>query len=185
MNRSQLDGKICLVTGATDGMGKATAMALAQLGGQVLLVGRNPEKGAEVVREIQKSCGHDRVELLRCDLSSQSDIRALTERVNAQYPRLDVLVNNASGVIEPRRETLDGIEYTWAGASPMPEEAPVTMTTRTPCEDDAALMADEHRESQPGRPYAKPRIGHQAAIESGASLEPRADVGAGQISSWL
>lgn len=114
MNGPQLDGKICLVTGATDGMGKATAKALAELGGEVLLVGRNPKKGTEVMREIRQACGHDRVELLHCDLSSQSDIRALAERVNTQFPRLDVLVNNVGGVIEPRRETVDGIEYTWA-----------------------------------------------------------------------
>jgi NAD(P)-dependent dehydrogenase (short-subunit alcohol dehydrogenase family) len=51
---------------------------------------------------------------LLCDLSSQEEIRALAERVNAEYRRLDVLVNNAGGVLEPRKETVDGIEYTWA-----------------------------------------------------------------------
>ena len=109
-----MDGKICMVTGATDGMGKATATALAVMGAHLVVVGRNPDKGAKVVGEIRQACGHEKVDFLQSDLSSQAEIRTLAAKFNTEYPRLDVLVNNVGGVFEPRKETVDGIEYTWA-----------------------------------------------------------------------
>ena len=146
-----LDGKICLVTGATDGMGKATARALAVMGAHVLGVGRNPEKGARVVAEIKRACGHDRVDFLLCDLSSQAEILALAETVSANYPRLDVLVNNAGGVIEPRRETVDGIEYTWAV-----NQLSVFMLT--------SLLLEKLKASAPARIVNVSSIGHRGVI---------------------
>lgn len=106
--------KVCLVTGATDGMGYEIAKALAVEGAHVIAVARNPEKGKRVVEEIRRVAGHEKVDLLICDLSSQSDIRHLADQINTTYPALHVLVNNAGGYFSPRQETVDGIEYTWA-----------------------------------------------------------------------
>ncbi len=109
-----MDGKVCLVTGATSGIGLATAQALARLGATVIVVGRNPAKcGATIIR-IKEQTGSQAVDYLVADLSSQNEIRRLAEEFKKRYQRLDVLVNNAGGVFFKRRESADGIELTFA-----------------------------------------------------------------------
>ncbi|MBN1284573.1 MAG: SDR family oxidoreductase [Anaerolineae bacterium] len=109
-----VDCQICMVTGATDGIGKATAHALAAQRMMVVLVGRNPQKGAATVEHIAADTGNPNVDFLLADLSSQADIRALAAAFVEKYQRLDVLINNAGGLFAARRESVDGIEMTFA-----------------------------------------------------------------------
>lgn len=103
-----------LVTGSTDGIGKATARALARQGHRVLVHGRDPEKGRRVLAELEAATGSDRLALFIADLSVQEQVRGLAEEIGGAYGRLDVLVNNA-GVFMPERRVLPGgIETTFA-----------------------------------------------------------------------
>ncbi len=108
-----MEGKLCIVTGATDGIGRVTARALAERGAEVVLVGRNAAKGAEVCKAIRDSSRNDRVRFEQADLSSQAEIRALAERLSAGAA-IDVLVNNVGAMFTRRRESVDGIEMTFA-----------------------------------------------------------------------
>ncbi len=109
-----MEGKLCIVTGATDGIGRVTARALAERGAEVVLVGRNAAKGAEVCKAIHRSSRNDRVRFEQADLSSQAEIRALAERLAAGGAAIDVLVNNVGALFNRRRESVDGIEMTFA-----------------------------------------------------------------------
>jgi retinol dehydrogenase-12 len=105
-------GKVCLVTGATDGIGKVTVRALAQAGATVIGVGRNPAKIDAVRKEIGKTRGS--IDFLTADLSSLAQIRALAGEFRRSYDRLDVLINNAGALFQTYHETVDGIEMTFA-----------------------------------------------------------------------
>lgn len=105
-------GKVCLVTGATDGVGKVTARALAEAGATVVGVGRNPAKIKDTLTEVGDTGG--KLEFMTADLSSLAEIRALAEEFQRKYDRLDVLVNNAGALYKSYRETVDGIEMTFA-----------------------------------------------------------------------
>ena len=107
-------GRICLVTGATGGIGWMTARALARDGARVILVGRNQDKGETRVAALRSGTGNDAVEFERADLAAQGEIRALAGRLAARLPRLDVLVNNVGAWFHRRIEGPDGIEMTWA-----------------------------------------------------------------------
>lgn len=109
-----MQGKICLVTGANSGIGKATAMGLAQRGATVVMVGRDREKGEAVQREIKTKSGNEAVDLLLADLSSQESVRQLVENFLQRYTQLHVLINNAGMTSLRRRETVDGLERTFA-----------------------------------------------------------------------
>jgi NAD(P)-dependent dehydrogenase (short-subunit alcohol dehydrogenase family) len=106
--------RICMVTGATGGLGLATAEALAQRGARVMIVGRNADKGAATVSRIQEETGNPAVEFMLADLSAQQDIRRLTQQFTSRHSRLHVLVNNAGATYGKRRESVDGIEMTFA-----------------------------------------------------------------------
>ncbi len=107
-----MNGKICLVTGATDGVGKVTARALAERGATVIGVGRDPAKIQAVLAEVGQTPGS--LEFLTADLSSQAQIRALAEAFKSRYGQLHVLVNNAGALFTTYRESVDGIEMTFA-----------------------------------------------------------------------
>lgn len=111
---TSMQGKICLVTGATSGIGKATALGLAQMGASVVIVSRDREKGEAVQREIKTESRNDAVDLLLADLSSQESIRQLVDNFLERYTKLHVLINNAGTVSLRRRETVDGLETTFA-----------------------------------------------------------------------
>ena len=108
------DGGVCLITGATSGIGKAAAISLAQQGMMVAIVARNREKGEGVLQEVSGNTGNSRAELFIADLSSFSEVRRLAQEVRARYPSIDVLVNNAGGIFGARTLTRDGIELTFA-----------------------------------------------------------------------
>lgn len=109
-----MHGKTCLVTGATSGIGKATALALAQFGATVVLVCRNEPKGREIARKLGATTGKGTIDLLVADLSLQRQVRSLATDFNRKYERLDVLVNNAGAMFPHRLETDEGIEMTLA-----------------------------------------------------------------------
>jgi len=113
-SKANMNGKICLVTGATNGIGKATAQALAQMGATVVIVGRNPAKCAAVVREIKHISGNDAVEALIADLSIMAQVRQVADQFKAKYKKLHVLVNNAGGAFGKRQVTSEGFEKTFA-----------------------------------------------------------------------
>jgi retinol dehydrogenase-14 len=109
-----MSGTTCLVTGATSGIGKETALRLAMLGATVVIVGRDAARGAAAGAEIVRRVPLARVEVMTADLSSLAQVRRLAGDVLGRHGRLDVLVNNA-GVISPHRAlTADGLEATFA-----------------------------------------------------------------------
>jgi NAD(P)-dependent dehydrogenase (short-subunit alcohol dehydrogenase family) len=109
-------GRVCVVTGASSGVGRATAIGLAGLGAMVVLVCRDPERGEAAREDVAKagatSGGQARLEV--ADLAVQRDVRELAKRLHQRLDRLDVLVNNAGGIFGRRRESHDGIELTLA-----------------------------------------------------------------------
>ena len=109
-----MGGKMVLITGGTSGIGKATAVALAVMGADVVVVGRNPERGRAALEEIRAQGHSESVELMLADLCVQSEIRRLAGEFLERHDRLDVLVNNAGLVQSKRTETPDGIETTLA-----------------------------------------------------------------------
>lgn len=111
---SLMQGKVCMVTGATSGIGLVTAQTLAQQGATVVVVGRNPERGAATVARIAQETGNSAVELLIADLSSQAQVRQLASEFQSRFERLDVLVNNAGAFFTKRSLSPDGIEMTFA-----------------------------------------------------------------------
>lgn len=109
-----MNGKVCLVTGATDGIGKVSARVLAELGAKVIIVGRNPEKSAIVLAELRSISGNENIDLLMADLAVMQEVRDLAEQVISRYDRLDVLLNNAGGYFTKHEITSDGLEMTFA-----------------------------------------------------------------------
>src|SRR6266478_9711447 len=95
MAQADMHGKICLVTGSTSGIGKATALGLAKLGATVVMVSRDKARGEAARSEIQTKSGNDSLDLLLADLASQASIRQLAQDFRQKYSNLDVLVNNA------------------------------------------------------------------------------------------
>jgi NAD(P)-dependent dehydrogenase (short-subunit alcohol dehydrogenase family) len=110
----RMQGKVCLVTGATSGIGQITARELARLGARVIIVGRSPEKTEATLRQIREGTGATAIESMITDLSSQAGVRQLAEQVRARCDRLDVLVNNAGAMFLKPVESVDGIEMTLA-----------------------------------------------------------------------
>ncbi len=109
-----LQGKICMVTGATSGIGAVTARELARLGATVVIVGRHAGRCARQVERIQREVPGALVDALVADLSSQAQIRRLVEQFGSRHERLDVLVNNAGSYFMKRRVSADGLEMTFA-----------------------------------------------------------------------
>ena len=109
-----MTGKICLVTGANAGIGKATAAGLARMGATVVMVCRNRERGETAQAAIAANSNSQDVDLLIADLSSQGSIRKLARIVSSRYPQLHILINNAGTITRIRRLTVDGLETQFA-----------------------------------------------------------------------
>src|SRR6516162_5349460 len=111
---TSMQGKVCIVTGANSGIGKAAAMGLAQMGATVVMVCRDQARGEEAQYEIKEQSGNDAVDLMLADLSSQASVRKLAENIQQRYQHIHVLINNAGGISLGRRETTEGFEMTFA-----------------------------------------------------------------------
>ncbi|MFN8597334.1 MAG: SDR family oxidoreductase [Anaerolineae bacterium] len=111
---NDMQGKIVLVTGATNGIGYEAAKALAARGATIIGVGRNPQKCADTADQIKASTGNSWIEFLVADLSRQSEVRRVAAEFKRKYDRLDVLLNNAGAYFANRETNADGQEMTWA-----------------------------------------------------------------------
>ena len=108
-----MQGRICLITGGTSGIGKSAAQALTRMGASVVIVGRNPGKTRQVVEELRSATG-SKVDSLIADLSSQQEVRRLASEFQGKYSQLHVLLNNAGATFRTRQLSVDGIEMTFA-----------------------------------------------------------------------
>jgi NAD(P)-dependent dehydrogenase (short-subunit alcohol dehydrogenase family) len=111
---SEMQNKICIVTGSNSGIGKETAISLAKMGAAVVMVVRSKERGEKAQKEIMKQSGNNSVDLMICDLSSMESIRHFAKEFKKKYKQLDVLVNNAGAVYNKREITPEGFERTFA-----------------------------------------------------------------------
>ena len=109
-----LQGRTCLITGITQGIGRITAQELAPTGCRLLLVARDPHRGAAVVDELKAKSKNPQIELLLADLSRMADVRKLAANVKSRTDRLDVLINNAGALFMSRQLSPDGFEMTFA-----------------------------------------------------------------------
>ncbi|HEV2374458.1 MAG TPA: SDR family oxidoreductase [Streptosporangiaceae bacterium] len=143
-----MNGEVCVVTGATSGIGKAAACALARMGAQVVLVGRDRDRGAAALAEVAAaSTVQPRLEI--ADLASLEQVRELAARLGA-LDRVDVVVNNAGFVAGQRRVSQDGFEEVFA----VNHLAPFLLTN---------LLLDKLKASAPARVVTVTSDAHTAA----------------------
>jgi NAD(P)-dependent dehydrogenase (short-subunit alcohol dehydrogenase family) len=135
--RASMRGRTVLVTGASSGIGRATAEGLSTLGARVGIVGRDRLRTERAAAEVARSTGGS-VDVFVADLASQTEVRRVADQVLAAYPRLDVLVNNVGGYWAHRHVTADGLEHTFA----LNHLAPFLLTE---------LLLDRLRASAPAR----------------------------------
>ncbi|OPX71444.1 MAG: short chain dehydrogenase [Methanoregulaceae archaeon PtaU1.Bin059] len=109
-----MSGRVILVTGSTDGIGKATARQLAAGGAAVIVHGRDPEKGRQVIRDLKGQVWNRDLDLVTADFTSLEQVRRMAAEVSSRYSHLDVLVNNAGTYEKQRSLTPDGNETTFA-----------------------------------------------------------------------
>lgn len=113
MATNDMQGKVCLVTGTSAGIGKVTARELAKMGATVVMICRSREKGEAVQAEIKEASRNERVDLIVADLSSLAEVRRAAQEFKQNYTQLHVLINNAGGVNSERKVTPDGLEATF------------------------------------------------------------------------
>src|SRR5256885_14190082 len=109
-----MHGKTCVITGATSGIGLAAAEALAAKGARLALVGRDRERGEAALARVRAASPDASATMHYADLSRMSEVRRLGADLLADYPRIDVLVNNAGALFQRREVTEDGLERTFA-----------------------------------------------------------------------
>ena len=133
-----MKGKTCLITGATSGLGKATALTLAKMEANVVFTARDESKGMATKKELTESSGNGSIDFLICDLSSFQSVKDCSERFKSGHDKLDVLINNAGTWEKERSLSKDGIELTFA----VNHLAPFLMTN---------LLLDTLKKSAPSR----------------------------------
>jgi retinol dehydrogenase 12 len=106
--------KICVITGATSGIGYAIARGLADLQHTVVMVGRNPQKGENALDTIRRETNNQKVHYFNVDLCSQNQIRTIGNQIQTQFPTIDVLINNAAQWNSNFELTADGVEKQFA-----------------------------------------------------------------------
>ena len=147
-----LSGRICVVTGASSGIGKAASIALARLGATIVLVCRDRGRGESALADVGAAAASGEPSLELADLSSLDQVRSLAGRL-IQLPRIDVLVNNAGLVIGERQVTEDGLEHTFA----LNHLAPFLLTN---------LLAPKLEQSAPARVVTVASTAHRGAMLS-------------------
>ena len=149
-----IEGKTCLITGSTSGIGKEIAIGLAKMKANVILVGRNKTKCQATLEEIRRNISintnKNQVSYLLADLSSQASIHQLANEFLETYESLDVLVNNAGVFLSRRITTVDGIEYTFA----VNHLAPFLLTN---------LLFERIKASNPSRIITTSSLDHRGA----------------------
>lgn len=158
MTEIDMQGKVCLVTGSSSGIGKVTARELARMGATVVMVCRNRAKGEAVQAEIKEVSGNAQVDLIIGDLSSLADVSRVASEFKQKYSQLHVLINNAGGVNAERKVTTDGLEYTFATNY----LAPFLLTE---------LLLDVLKASTPARIVNVSSYGHTAGAIDFADLQ--------------
>ena len=108
-------GRVAVVTGANSGIGKVTVTALLRQGYRVIATARSRERGESALADWKREMQDARVELVLCDLCKPDSIREAAAEIKKRVDRIDVLVNNAGGIIGERRVTMEGLEETFAG----------------------------------------------------------------------
>ena len=111
---SVMKGRICIITGSNSGIGKETAIGLAEMGATIVMVVRDRGRGERARTDIVNQTGNGSVDLMICDLSSMSSIRHFAEEFKEKYDRLDVLINNAGATFSKREVTSEGFERNFA-----------------------------------------------------------------------
>lgn len=109
-----MKGRTVVITGASSGIGLEAAIAIARMGAHVALVARAGQKATRALDQVRTRSGSSDLRLHLCDLSSMMEVRRLAADIRGQYPRLDVLINNAGTVSQTRRVTAEGFELTFA-----------------------------------------------------------------------
>jgi NAD(P)-dependent dehydrogenase (short-subunit alcohol dehydrogenase family) len=111
---TNMKGKTCIVTGSNSGIGRATALALANMDAMVVMVARDRDRGEKARAGIIRETGNDAARLMICDISSMESIRQFAKEFKESYQKLDVLINNAGAFFSKRQTTVDGFERTLA-----------------------------------------------------------------------
>ncbi|MFW9909674.1 MAG: SDR family oxidoreductase [Candidatus Thorarchaeota archaeon] len=111
---THMHGKICIVTGSNSGIGKETALALAEMGATVVMAVRSLERGQAALDEMLHETKEFHIELMQCDVASRASIEKFVSEFTRKYDSLNVLVNNAGAVFSERQVTEDGFERTLA-----------------------------------------------------------------------
>jgi len=166
LSEGPMSGKVCVVTGANSGIGKATSLVLAQFGAEIILVCRDKARGETALAEVTAVAAGGAARLEIADLSSLREVRELAGRL-ARLDRLDVLINNAGLVLGDRRITADGFEYTFA----LNHLAPFLLTN---------LLREKLAASAPARVITVSSGAHRAAKLDLADLQLEA-----HFNGWL
>lgn len=109
-----MDGRVVAVTGATSGLGELTATTLALSGARVLLLARSADRAAATRERIDRATGDQRTAVYLADMSDLEAVRRVASEIRGAEPTLDVLINNAGGLIDERKTSADGYELTFA-----------------------------------------------------------------------
>ena len=109
-----IEGKICIITGANSGIGKATAIGLAKMNATLVMLCRDKERGESAQKEIIELTGNNNVDLILCDLSSQKEIRNFAIEFKKKYNNLHILINNAGVMLSKRALSVEGFEMNFA-----------------------------------------------------------------------
>jgi NAD(P)-dependent dehydrogenase (short-subunit alcohol dehydrogenase family) len=165
LSEGPMSGKVCVVTGASSGIGKAASLVLAQFGAEIILVCRDKARGEAALAEVRAAATAGAARLEIADLSSLQEVRDLAGRL-ASLDGLDVLINNAGLVLGDRRITADGFEYTFA----LNHLAPFLLTN---------LLREKLAASAPARVITVSSAAHSAARLDLADLQL-----AGHFNGW-
>lgn len=155
---ADLSGRVCVITGATRGIGRATAEALGRAGATLVLVCRRREDGEQVAARLPAGGSGPAPWVVQADLSSQAEVRAAAEEIRSRHDRLHVLVNNAGRIPRTREVTVDGLEMQLA----VNHLAPFLLTS---------LLLDRLRAGAPARVITVSSTTHQGAEVDFADLQ--------------
>lgn len=150
MSGRGMEGRVCVITGATAGLGQAAATELGRRGATVVLVARSPERAENTRKAVVRAAGHDRVHVVRADLAVQAQVRAAAAEILERWPAVHVLINNAGVYTRTLQLTPDGIEMQWA----VNHLAPFLLTN---------LLLDRLRASAPARVVTMSSGAHRGA----------------------